>query len=166
MGDERWRALLERFGEVATRLADQFGGTVIKSTGDGHLATFEGPTQAIRCTEALRSETESLGIEIRAGIHTGECELMDDDIGGIAVHIAARVMSYAGAGEILVSSTVRDLVVGSGIGFEDRGAHELKGVPGKWQLVAVDLKGAAARNARGGARLDTHSVGSEFHAAR
>jgi pimeloyl-ACP methyl ester carboxylesterase len=149
MGDERWRALLERFGEVTTRLADQFGGTVIKSTGDGHLATFEGPTQAIRCTEALRSETESLGIEIRAGIHTGECELMDDDIGGIAVHIAARVMSYAGAGEILVSSTVRDLVVGSGIGFEDRGSHELKGVPGKWELVAVDPKGARPETPEG-----------------
>ena len=142
MGDERWRALLQRFDEVTTSLADRFGGKVVKSTGDGHLATFEGPTHAIRCAEALRSQAESLDIEIRTGVHTGECELMGDDIGGIAVHIAARIMSQAAPGEILVSSSLRDLVVGSGIGFEDRGSHELKGVPGHWQLLAVDPNGA------------------------
>ena len=118
-----------------------------KSTGDGHLTTFDGPTQAIRCAEALRADAETLGIEIRAGIHTGECELLDADIGGIAVHIAARILGQAGAGEILVSRTVRDLVVGSGTGFEDRGSVELRGVPGTWQLLAVDRHGARAGSA-------------------
>ena len=98
-GDERWRAVLHRFGEITAELTERFGGTVVKSTGDGHLATFDGPTQAIRCAEALRADAEALGIEIRAGIHTGECELLDNDIGGIAVHIAARILGQAGAGE-------------------------------------------------------------------
>jgi len=140
-GDERWRAVLHRFGEITADLTQRFGGTVVKSTGDGHLTTFDGPTQAIRCAEALRADAETLGIQIRAGIHTGECELLDDDIGGIAVHIAARICGQAGAGEILVSRTVRDLVVGSGTGFEDRGSVELRGVPGTWQLLAVDRHG-------------------------
>jgi pimeloyl-ACP methyl ester carboxylesterase/class 3 adenylate cyclase len=143
-GDERWRAVLHRFGEITADLAERFGGTVVKSTGDGHLATFDGPTLAIRCAEALRADAETLGIEIRAGIHTGECELLDTDIGGIAVHIAARILGQAGAGDILVSRTVRDLVVGSGTGFEDRGSVELRGVPGSWQLLAVDRHGARA----------------------
>ena len=143
-GDERWRAVLHRFGEITTELTQRFGGTVVKCTGDGHLATFDGPTQAIRCAEALRAEAETMGIEIRAGIHTGECELLDADIGGIAVHIAARICGHAGAGEILVSRTVRDLVVGSGTGFEDRGNVELRGVPGTWQLLAVDRHGPRA----------------------
>ena len=134
--------MLHRFGEITTELTDQFGGAVVKSTGDGHLSTFDGPTQAIRCAEALRADAETLGIEIRAGIHTGECELLDTDIGGIAVHIAARILGQAGAGEILVSRTVRDLVVGSGTGFEDRGNVELRGVPGSWQLLSVDRRGA------------------------
>jgi len=95
-GDERWRAVLHRFGEVTTELTQRFGGTVVKSTGDGYLATFDGPTQAIRCAEALRAEAQTLGIQIRAGIHTGECELMDGDIGGLAVHIAARIMGRPG----------------------------------------------------------------------
>jgi class 3 adenylate cyclase len=146
-GDERWRAVLHRFGEITAELTQQFGGTVVKSTGDGHLATFEGPTQAIRCAEALRAEAQTLGIEIRAGIHTGECELLDADIGGIAVHIAARICGQAGAREILVSRTVRDLVVGSGTGFEDRGSVELRGVPGTWQLLAVDRRGARTGSA-------------------
>ena len=141
-GDQQWRAVLDRFGEITADLTKQFGGSVVKSTGDGHLATFEGPTQAIRCAEALRADAETLGIEIRAGIHTGECELLDGDIGGIAVHIAARICGQAGAGEILVSRTVRDLVVGSGTGFEDRGSVELRGVPGTWQLLEVDRHGA------------------------
>ncbi len=146
-GDERWRAVLARFGEITADLTQRFGGTVVKSTGDGHLATFDGPTQAIRCAEALRADAETLGIEIRAGIHTGECELLDADIGGLAVHIAARILAQAGAGDILVSRTVRDLVVGSGTGFEDRGSVELRGVPGTWQLLAVDRHGARAGSA-------------------
>jgi pimeloyl-ACP methyl ester carboxylesterase len=141
-GDERWRAMLHRFDEITTELTQRFGGTVVDSTGDGHLITFDGPTRAIRCAEALRADAETMGVEIRAGIHTGECELRDDDrIGGIAVHIGSRILGEAGAGEILVSSTVRDLVVGSGTGFEDRGSVELRGVPGRWQLLAVDAKG-------------------------
>ena len=141
-GDERWRAVLQRFGDITADLTQRFAGTVVKSTGDGHLTTFDGPTQAIRCAEALRADAETLGIEIRAGIHTGECELLGNDIGGIAVHIAARNVGHAAAGEILVSSTVRDLVVGSGTGFEDYGVVELRGVPGTWQLLAVDRRGA------------------------
>jgi class 3 adenylate cyclase len=146
-GDERWRAVLHRLGEITAELTERFGGTVVKSTGDGHLITFDGPTQAIRCAEALRDHAETLGIQIRAGIHTGECELLDADIGGIAVHIAARILGRAGPGEILVSRTVRDLVVGSGTGFEDRGSVELRGVPGTWQLLAVDRHGARAGSA-------------------
>jgi class 3 adenylate cyclase len=146
-GDERWRAVLHRFREITAELTQRFGGTVVQHTGDGHLATFDGPTQAIRCAEALRADVETLGIEIRAGIHTGECELLDSDIGGIAVHIAARICGQAGAGEILVSRTVRDLVVGSGTGFEDRGSVELRGVSGSWQLLAVDPHGARAGSA-------------------
>jgi class 3 adenylate cyclase len=146
-GDERWRAVLQRFGEITADLTQRFGGTVVKSTGDGHLTTFDGPTQAIRCAEALRADVETLGIQIRAGIHTGECELLDTDIGGIAVHIAARILGQAGAGEILVSRTVRDLVVGSGTGFQGRGSVELRGVPGTWQLLAVDRHGPPAGSA-------------------
>ena len=146
-GDERWRAVLHRFSVITAEHTQRFGGTVVKSTGDGHLATFDGPTQAIRCAEALRAEAETLGIEIRGGIHTGECELLDADIGGIAVHIAARILGHAGAGEILVSRTVRDLVVGSGTGLVDRGSVELRGVPGTWQLLAVDRHGPPAGSA-------------------
>jgi class 3 adenylate cyclase len=146
-GDERWRAVLHCLGEITADCTERFGGTVVKSTGDGHLVTFDGPTQAIRCAEALRNDAEALGIDIRAGIHTGECELLDADIGGIAVHIAARILTHAGAGDILVSRTVRDLVVGSGTGFEDRGSVELRGVPGSWQLLALDRHGARAGSA-------------------
>lgn len=146
-GDERWRAVLERFGDITAELTQRFGGTVVKSTGDGHLTTFDGPTQAIRCAEALRDAAETMGIEIRVGIHTGECELLEADIGGIAVHIAARILGHAGAGEILVSSTVRDLVVGSGTGFDDRGSVELRGVPDTWHLLEVDRHGAQSGSA-------------------
>ena len=146
-GDERWRAVLHRLGEITATLTERFGGTVVKCTGDGHLITFDGPTQAIRCAEALRDHAETLGIQIRAGIHTGECELLDTDIGGIAVHIAARICGHAGAGEILADRTVRDLVVGSGTGFEDRGSVELRGVPGTWQLLAVESHGPRAGSA-------------------
>jgi class 3 adenylate cyclase len=144
IGDERWRALLHRFDEITAELTQRFGGTVIESTGDGHLITFDGPTQAIRCAEALRDGAENLEVKIRAGIHTGECELGDHTVSGMAVHIAARIVDRAGADEILVSRTVRDLVVGSGTGFEDRGSAELKGVPGTWQLLAVDRRGPGA----------------------
>jgi class 3 adenylate cyclase len=143
-GDERWRAVLLRFRATTAALTEQFGGIVVEATGDEHLITFDGPTHAIRCAEALRADAEKLGVEIRAGIHAGECELLDEKIGGIAVHIAARILGEAGAGEILVSRTVRDLVVGSGTGFEDRGTLELRGVPGTWQLLAVDRDGPAA----------------------
>lgn len=101
------------------------------------LATFDGPARAIRTATAIEAGVRDLGIEIRAGLHTGECEVMNDDVGGMAVHIGARVMGLAGAGEVLVSSTVRDLVVGSGISFEERGSHELRGVPGEWRLFAA-----------------------------
>ena len=147
IGDERWRAVLQRFDEVTGNLAERFGGAVVKSTGDGHLLTFDGPTQAIRCAEALSADAEGMGIDIRVAIHTGECELLDNDIGGIAVHIAARILGQAGAGEILVSRTVRDLVVGSGTGFDDHGSVELRGVPGIWELLAVDRHGARAGSA-------------------
>src|SRR4029078_8629700 len=137
-GDERWRALLHRFGEITAEVTERFGGTVVERTGDGHLMTFDGPTQAIRCAEALRAEAETLGIEIRAGIHTGACEMLDSDIGGLAVHIAARICGQAGAREILVSRTVRDLVVGSCPGLDHGGTLHSRGVPGTWQLLAVD----------------------------
>ena len=147
-GDERWRAVLQRFNDITAEATQRYGGTVVKSTGDGYLVTFEGPTQAIRCAEALHGDAEKLGVEIRVGIHAGECELLGDDIGGIAVHIAARILALAGAKEILVSSTVRDLVVGSGTRFDDRGGVELRGVPGMWQILAVDRhgEGSASRD--------------------
>ena len=115
----------------------RFRGREIKTAGDGFLATFDGPARAIRCAGAVVEAVRPLGIEIRAGLHTGECEVMGDDVGGIAVHIGARVAALAGPGEVLVSSTAKDLVAGSGIAFEDRGLYALKGVPGEWRLFAV-----------------------------
>ena len=146
VGDERWHVLLERFDESARETVGRFNGRVVKSTGDGHLVTLDGPAQAIRCAEALRSAVEPLDIQLRCGVHTGECQLLGEDLGGIGVHIAARIMANADPGEILVSSTVRDLVVGSGLGFDDRGTYELKGVPGEWQLLAVRSGGASAQS--------------------
>jgi class 3 adenylate cyclase len=137
-GDERWRALLDRHDELARRLVAQEGGRLVKRTGDGILAVFDGPGRGIRCALGLRRELREAGIEIRAGVHTGELELRDDDVGGIAVHIGARVMAAAGPGEVLVSRTVRDLVAGSGIHLEDRGTHVLKGLSDPWQLFAAD----------------------------
>jgi class 3 adenylate cyclase len=136
-GDQRWRELLDTHDDAARRLVGQEGGRRIKSTGDGVLAVFDGPGRAIRCAVALRKELAGIGIEIRAGIHTGELDVRDDDVGGIAVHIAARIMAAAGPGEILVSRTVRDLVTGSGIALEDRGTHALKGLSDPWQLFAA-----------------------------
>jgi class 3 adenylate cyclase len=137
LGDRHWRTLLERHDELARAEIQRQGGRTVKSIGDGFLATFEGPARSIECARALAEATPQIGIEIRAGIHTGECELIGDDIGGMCVHLAARVCRFAGPGEVLVSRTVKDLVVGSGIEFEERGAHELKGVPGQWELFAV-----------------------------
>jgi class 3 adenylate cyclase len=137
LGDSAWRRLLERHQLAVRDALARSSGREVKSTGDGFLMTFDGPARAIRCARAIIESSDSLGIEIRAGAHTGECEVMGDDIGGIAVHIAARVSARAGPSEILVSRTVKDLVAGSGIQFEDRGEHELKGVPDSWQLLAV-----------------------------
>ena len=138
LGDRRWREALDAHDRLVRSHIEHFRGRRIKTTGDGVLATFDGPARAIRCARAIGDEVRrKLGIEIRAGLHTGEVELRDDDIGGIAVALAARVMAEAGPGELVVSSTVKDLVVGSGIEFDDRGMHELKGVPGEWRLYAV-----------------------------
>jgi class 3 adenylate cyclase len=123
---------------VTPQLA-RFRGREVKTVGDGFLATFDGPQRAIRCALAIRDALKPLGIAVRAGLHTGECEMRGEDVDGIAVHIGARVSALGGAGEILVSGTLRDLVVGSGLAFEDRGAHELKGVPGEWRLFRVDV---------------------------
>jgi class 3 adenylate cyclase len=136
-GDHRWRATLDDHDELAGRLLDQFRGRLIKSTGDGLLATFDGPARAIRCAHALREAVRRLGLELRAGLHTGEIEVRQDDIGGIAVHIGQRICSLAQPAEVLVSRTVADLVAGSGLGFVDRGEHELKGVRGSWALFAA-----------------------------
>lgn len=137
LGDARWRQLLDQHDELVRSTLEDHRGRQVKSTGDGVLAAFDGPARAIRCAVDLASRLPSLGIEIRAGLHSGEIEIRGDDIGGIAVHTGARVASLAGAGEVLVSSTVKDLVAGSGIHFDDRGEHELKGVPGLWRLYAV-----------------------------
>ena len=137
LGDARWRTLLARHDEIARTEIERHGGRVVKTIGDGFLATFEGPARSIAAARALSAATSSLGIRVRAGLHTGECELIGDDIGGMCVHLAARVCALAAPGEVLVSRTVKDLVVGSGIAFAEHGAHELKGVPGTWELFAI-----------------------------
>jgi class 3 adenylate cyclase/predicted alpha/beta hydrolase family esterase len=137
LGDRRWRDLLETHDSVVRREVTAARGRLVKSTGDGLMATFDGPARAIRCIHAIGQQLASLGVPIRAGLHTGEVELIGDDIGGIAVHIASRLSSLAGPAEILVSSTVKDLVAGSGITFEDRGTHVLKGVPDEWRVFAA-----------------------------
>jgi class 3 adenylate cyclase len=129
--------LLGQHFEIIRRSLDRFDGREVKSVGDGILATFDGPARAVRCAVAIREGVAELGIEVRAGLHTGEIELEPGDIAGLAVHIAARISAMAAAREILVSSTVKDLVVGSAIEFDDRGSHELKGVPGEWRVFAV-----------------------------
>jgi class 3 adenylate cyclase len=116
---------------------ERFGGRKVKSTGDGFLATFDGPARAVKCARAILDSSEREGIRVRAGVHTGECEVMGDDVGGIAVHIAARVSALAGPSEVLVSRTVKDLVAGSGLEFAERGTHELKGVPDTWEIYAA-----------------------------
>jgi class 3 adenylate cyclase len=137
VGDSRWRDLLERHEAIVRRELERHRGREVNTTGDGFLATFDGPGRAIGCARAIAEAVRPLGIEVRAGLHTGECEVMNGDVRGIAVDTGARVSAEARPSEVLVSSTVKDLVAGSGIEFEDRGTHELKGVPGEWRLYAV-----------------------------
>jgi class 3 adenylate cyclase len=138
LGDRHWHDLLDKHHATIRSSLGRFRGHQIKTTGDGILATFDGPARAVRCACTIADEIRRLGIEVRAGLHTGECEMMGDDVGGIAVHIGARVASLAGAGEVLVSSTVKELVAGSGLRFGDRGTRTLKGVPGEWHIYAVE----------------------------
>jgi class 3 adenylate cyclase len=137
IGDRRWRELLERHQEVVRGRLERFAGREVKTTGDGFLATFDGPTRAAECARAIVEEMPALGIEVRAGLHTGEVELMGEDVGGIAVHVAARVAALAGPREVLASRTVRDLAAGSGVEFAEFGRHALKGVRGEWELCSV-----------------------------
>jgi len=137
LGDHRWRALLDRHDAAVRRQIARFRGREVNTTGDGFLATFDGPARAVECACAIRDVALQLDLPVRCGVHTGEVEIRGDDIGGIAVHIGARVAAVAGANQVLVSRTVVDLVVGSGINFEDLGEHELKGVPGRWNLYQV-----------------------------
>jgi class 3 adenylate cyclase len=137
LGDARWRELLAAHHDSVRRELEHFRGREVKSLGDGYLATFDGPARAIRCGHEIAQAARSTDLEVRVGLHTGEVEVMDDDVGGIAVHIAARIGALAGAGEVLVSSTVKDLVAGSGIQFEDRGAKQLKGIEDEWRLFAA-----------------------------
>ncbi len=137
MGDRAWRDLLEYHNLVVRRELERFRGREIDTAGDGFFASFDGPARAIRCACAIRDAGRTLGLEIRAGIHTGECELLGDKLTGLAVHLGARVAALAGSGEVMVSSTVTDLVAGSGIVFDDRGEHVLKGIPGTWRLFAA-----------------------------
>jgi class 3 adenylate cyclase len=138
LGDRRWRDVLSSVEGTVKRELSVYRGRAVKSMGDGFLATFDGPARGIRCAVAIRDAVqEQFGLEVRTGLHTGEIELIGSDVGGIAVHIGARVGASAGPGEVVVSGTVKDLVVGSGISFDDRGDHELRGVPGEWRLWAV-----------------------------
>lgn len=139
LGDLKWRGMLDSHDQLAKQTVERHRGTLVKTTGDGILATFDGPGRAVRCALAFSSAAGQLGIPLRAGLHTGEIEMRGRDIGGIAVHAAARVMSQAAAGETLVSRVVTDLVAGAGLGFAGRGSHELKGIPGQWELFAASL---------------------------
>jgi class 3 adenylate cyclase/pimeloyl-ACP methyl ester carboxylesterase len=137
LGDRAWRELLERHHALVRRQLSRFRGVEVDTAGDGFFASFDGPARAIRCAREIVETVPELGLEVRAGLHTGECELVDGKVAGIAVHTGARVASHAQPGEVLVSGTVKDLVAGSGLAFDDRGSHELKGIPGKWQLYSV-----------------------------
>jgi pimeloyl-ACP methyl ester carboxylesterase len=138
VGDRRWLDLLDAHDAVVRQELKHYRGQEVKSTGDGFLATFDGPARAIRCALAIKDKARTIGLDVRAGLHSGECELRGDDVAGVAVHTAARVVGIARPGEILVTSTVRDLVAGSDLGFAGRGRYNLKGLPGEWQLLAVD----------------------------
>src|ERR1700741_4067026 len=137
IGDRDWHALLDAHDAIVRSQLARFRGRELNTSGDGFLAMFDGPQRAIRCAVAIRDAVQALGIQVRAGLQTGECEVRGDDIGGIGVHIGARVSALAGPNDVLVSSTLRDLVIGSGLEFEDRGAHQLRGVPGEWHISAV-----------------------------
>jgi DNA-binding NarL/FixJ family response regulator len=137
VGDRRWREVLDRHDELVGRQIAAHGGQQVKTTGDGVLALFDAPARAIRCALAIRDQLQALAIQVRVGLHAGEVELRGNDVGGIAVHIGARLIALASAGDVVVSSTVKDLVAGSGIGFLDLGGHALKGVPDRWHLFAV-----------------------------
>jgi class 3 adenylate cyclase len=137
VGDSEWRSLLEHHNEITRTQLEHFGGREIKQTGDGFLASFDSPARAIHCAAAICEAVRDIGLEVRAGVHSGECEVIGDDLGGIAVHIGARVGAAAAPSEVLVSRTVKDAVTGSDIDFHARGAYELKGVPGQWKLYAV-----------------------------
>jgi len=145
VGDRTWARMLDEHRAMVRAELALHGGREIKTLGDGFLATFDGPARGVRCALAIAERSGDAGMPVRAGLHTGECELDGDDVSGIAVHIAARVMGEAGTGEVLVSRTVADLVAGSGLGFASRGARELKGVPGEWELFAAQEALAAAR---------------------
>jgi class 3 adenylate cyclase len=138
VGDASWRRQLEDHDRLIRGCLTRWRGTEIKTNGDGFLATFDGPGRAVSCADEIVAGVESLGLTVRAGVHTGECELRDGDVRGLAVHIASRVMHEAAPGEVLASSTVRDLVVGSGLRFIDRGSHALRGVPDEWRLYALE----------------------------
>jgi class 3 adenylate cyclase len=138
LGDQRWREVLESHRRGVREALTHHGGREVKTLGDGFLLSFDGPARGIRCAREILDSSEALGIQVRAGLHTGECEVMGDDLGGIAVHIAARVSALAEPSEVLVSRTVKDLVAGSGIEFVDRGVHELKGIPDTWDLHAAN----------------------------
>jgi pimeloyl-ACP methyl ester carboxylesterase len=144
LGDRRWRDVLEGHHDLVRRELGRFRGREVDTAGDGFLATFDGPARAVRCARAVSDGVRALGLEVRAGLHTGEIELLNDKVSGLAVHIGARVAATAGPGEVLVSSTVKDLVAGSGLRFQDRGPHALKGVPGEWRLFAVESEGRPA----------------------
>jgi class 3 adenylate cyclase/pimeloyl-ACP methyl ester carboxylesterase len=139
MGDHSWRRLLDEHDRTAQRVIEKHRGNLIKTTGDGILARFDGPGRAIRCALAFESAATQIGLPLRAGLHTGEVEMRDGDIGGVAVHAAARIMALSGPGEVLVSRVVTDLVAGAGLKFSERGSHELKGLPGRWDLFAASL---------------------------
>jgi pimeloyl-ACP methyl ester carboxylesterase len=140
LGDQRWQELLEEHNKIVRREIERHDGIIVNTTGDGFLARFDGPARAVRCAQAAHGAVSGLGLQIRSGLHVGEVQIGQDDISGIAVHIGARVMASANAGETRVTSTIRDLVVGSGLGFIDLGQHELKGIPGSWTLMSVESK--------------------------
>jgi class 3 adenylate cyclase len=148
MGDRDWRELLERHNSILRASIQRFGGQEVHTAGDGFLSTFDSPRRAIECARDAGEAVRAIGMDIRAGVHTGEIELSQGDIQGIAVHIGARISALASAGEVFVSSTVKDLVAGSGIQFEDRGAHQLKGVPGEWRVFAVADPGRTGEQSR------------------
>ena len=137
LGDRAWADLIRRHHSVVRASLDRFRGRELDTAGDGFFAAFDGPIRAIRCATTIGDGVRELGLEVRAGLHTGECEVVGEKLAGIAVNVGARVASQASAGEVLVSSTVKDLVAGSDLAFDDRGEHRLKGIPGEWRLYAV-----------------------------